>query len=44
MTVVLAQTGMITGGWEYVVAAYVLTWLFLGGYAASLWVRTREER
>jgi CcmD family protein len=44
MMVVFAQSGVIAGGWGYVVAAYVATWLFIGGYAASLWLRSREER
>jgi len=44
MNVVFAQqTGMIQGGEGYVVAAYVLTWLFFVGYAASLVTRSREE-
>jgi CcmD family protein len=30
---------MIEGAWGYVIAAYVVTWLFLGGYAISLWAR-----
>lgn len=33
---------MIHGGWEYVCASYVLTWLTLGGYAFSLWRRHRN--
>ena len=33
--------GMIVGGWEFVWAAYGLTWLCLLGYIASLWVRSR---
>jgi hypothetical protein len=44
MIVVFANPGVVSGGWEYLVAAYVLTWLFLGGYTASLWIRSREER
>ncbi|MEQ1503530.1 MAG: hypothetical protein ABMB14_14935 [Myxococcota bacterium] len=44
MTIVVAQTGVIVGGWEYVYAAYLTTWLFVGGYAVSLWIRSREER
>jgi CcmD family protein len=37
-------TGVVQGGWEYVAAAYVATWLFVVGYSASLWLRAREER
>ena len=38
------QAGMVQGGWSYVTAAYVITWLFFVGYAASLATRRREER
>jgi hypothetical protein len=34
-----AEPGRLVGGWEYVIAAYVLTLLGIIGYAASLWVR-----
>lgn len=44
MIVVFAQAGVVAGGWEYIWAAYVVTWVFLGGYAASLVIRGREER
>jgi hypothetical protein len=44
MIVIFAQSGVVTGSWGYVVAAYALTWVFLGGYTASLWIRSREER
>jgi hypothetical protein len=37
-------TGVIVGGWSYVWAAYAVFWVFLSGYAASLWIRGREER
>jgi hypothetical protein len=36
-----AQTGTIAGGWGYVIAAYVITWVFFLGYAFSLWLRKR---
>lgn len=35
------MTGMIEGGWEYVVGAYVVSALVLGGYAVSLYLRLR---
>jgi hypothetical protein len=35
------MTGMIEGGWEYVVAAYVVTAVFFGGYLLTLWARYR---
>ncbi len=44
MTFVFAQAGLVTGGWSYVWGAYVATWLFFGGYAATLYLRSREER
>jgi len=40
---VFAQAGMVQGGWSYVVAAYTATWIFVLGYAASLWLRGREQ-
>lgn len=33
---------MITGGWEYVIAAYTLVWVVLGCYAVSVAVRWRR--
>jgi hypothetical protein len=35
------MTGVIEGGWEYVVAAYVVTVVFFGGYLLTLWARYR---
>lgn len=35
--------GHIVGGWEYVWAGYILTWVGLVGYAASLVIRRREN-
>ena len=35
------MTGMIEGNWSYVWAAYVITWLTLGGYGLSLFLRSR---
>lgn len=43
MMPLLAQGGVISGGWEYVVPAYLATWLFVGGYAVSLLIRRREQ-
>ena len=37
------MNGVVTGGWEYVVAAYVVTGLVLAGLAASTVMRLREE-
>jgi CcmD family protein len=34
--------GTIEGGWEFVYAAYIVTWVFLGGYGLSLWKRSRS--
>ena len=36
------MTGVISGGWEFVWAAYGLTGAVLVGYAVSLWVRSRR--
>ena len=33
-------TGVIEGGWEYIWAAYLATWIFFGGYAISLFMRS----
>lgn len=38
------QAGMVTGGLGYVWAAYVATWAFFGGYAVTLYVRSKENR
>ncbi|HEX4620813.1 MAG TPA: hypothetical protein VH208_04525 [Myxococcaceae bacterium] len=32
-------TGRIVGGWEYVWAAYIVTWIALSLYCVSLWLR-----
>jgi len=37
-------TGVIDGGWNYVMQAYAVCWIMLGGYALSLWLRFRGER
>ena len=34
--------GVITGGWEYVIAAYSITSLVFAAYAISLWVRGNQ--
>ena len=44
MFIVAQSTGMVTGGWSFVWAAYGVTWLFFGGYAATLYLRHREEQ
>jgi hypothetical protein len=38
------MTGIVSGGWEYVWAAYGITFTVLGGYAISLLVRVRGEK
>jgi CcmD family protein len=40
VTIPYAVTGVIEGGWGYVVAAYLVTWVTLGGYALSLFLRS----
>jgi hypothetical protein len=36
-------TGVITGGWEFVIGAYVLSALVLGGYLLSVILRHSRE-
>ena len=36
-------TGVLTGGWEYVTAAYVVSLVILVSYTASVVLRYREE-
>jgi hypothetical protein len=38
------MSGVIQGGWEFVIAAYVVTAVVLGGYTASVFLRSRSER
>jgi len=37
-------SGVIEGGWEYVVAAYAVTAVVLGAYATSVFLRLRSEK
>ena len=30
--------------WEFIIAAYVVTWLGITGYTISLWVRTPKKK
>jgi hypothetical protein len=39
----MTPAGVVTGGWEYVTAAYVITALVLVVYAASVVARYRAE-
>lgn len=32
-------SGMVSGGWEYVIASYTVCWIALLGYTFSLWLR-----
>ena len=36
------MTGMITGGWNFVIAAYVISALVYGGYVVSVWRRLKD--
>ena len=36
------MTGMIQGGWNFVIAAYVVSAIVYGGYALSLWMRLKD--
>ncbi len=38
------MSGVIAGGWEYVIAAYSVSAVILLGYAFSVWWRYRRER
>jgi hypothetical protein len=38
------MSGMIQGGWEYVVAAYVISAAILSSYAVSVFLRYRREK
>ncbi len=40
----LATTGVVVGGWNYVWIAYGVTWTVLLGYSVSLWMRRRDRR
>ena len=35
--------GMIQGGWEYVLAAYIVSWLMIVGYMSLNYLRGRNE-
>lgn len=37
------MTGIVTGGWEFVAAAYGITFAALGVYAVSVVARLRRE-
>jgi hypothetical protein len=39
-----ATTGMISGGWEFVIAAYTLTAIVIGSYVVSVLSRFSKER
>ncbi|MEZ4323376.1 MAG: hypothetical protein R3F61_38280 [Myxococcota bacterium] len=43
MIPVAAEMGAIEGGWEFVIAAYALTWSVFALYTLSLWARARRE-
>ena len=40
----MSGTGVIEGGWGFVVAAYVISAVVLVGYAVSILLRYRAER
>jgi len=44
MSPVFAQMGHVTGGWDYIWAAYGATWAGIVLYALSLWVRRPKEK
>ena len=38
------MSGIVQGGWEFVIAAYVVTAVILGGYATSVFLRYHHEK
>jgi hypothetical protein len=38
------MNGSIVGGWEYIWAAYLITWAALAIYGGSLFVREKKAR
>jgi heme exporter protein CcmD len=40
----MTPTGVIQGGWGFVVAAYGVSAVVLSGYALSIYLRYRAER
>jgi hypothetical protein len=38
------MSGVVQGGWEFVIAAYVVTSVILGSYAVSVFLRYRNEK
>jgi hypothetical protein len=40
----MTPTGVIHGGWGFVIGAYTVTAIVLGGYALSIYLRYRSER
>jgi|APMI01.1.fsa_nt_gi CcmD family protein len=36
------MNGMAQDSWPYVIAAYVVTWVVLGGYALYLWRTVKD--
>lgn len=37
------MSGVIQGGWEYIWAAYGITWAALTLYGVTLWLRSAKE-
>jgi len=40
----MSPTGVIHGGWGFVIAAYSVSAVVLSGYALSIYLRYRSER
>ena len=38
------MTGVVTGGWEFVAAAYIVSAVVLTAYATSVFLRYRTEK
>lgn len=35
--------GQVVGGWGYIWAAYLVTWVSIAGYGLSLWLRRPSQ-
>lgn len=38
------MNGMVTNSWPYVIAAFAITWVVVGGYALRLFLMARRQR
>lgn len=38
----MEPTGIVSGGWPYVIAAYSISWVVILAYISSLFIRERQ--